>query len=63
MQITPILAPLKGLRYNAGGTLLDDLEMSGCRNIYIDKFSNLKKIEGYTAKGTNLPLSALAGKP
>jgi len=49
--------PLKGLRYNLAGTLINDMELTDCRNIYIDKFSNLKKIEGYTAKGSNLPLN------
>jgi len=49
--------PLKGLRYNLAGTLINDMELTDCRNIYIDKFSNLKKIEGYTTKGSNLPLN------
>jgi hypothetical protein len=59
MQKLPLLAPIKGLRYNRGGTLIDDAEMTNCLNVYIDRQGCVKKKEGYVLKGSNLPLHGI----
>lgn len=53
-----VFAPIKGLRTNLAGTIIDDLEMTDCSSVLIDHFtSTIRKKDGYILKGLNLPLS------
>jgi hypothetical protein len=56
-QVTPYVAPIKGLNYNIGGVLAADTDMTECRNVSIDRLLNVSKIAGYTTLGSNLPLT------
>jgi len=58
MNIHPIIAPYKGLRYNFPGDLIGDLEMADCRNIHVDE-GYVAKRTGYATKGNSLSGSVL----
>jgi len=58
-QVMPLVAPIKGTRYNIGGTLIDDQEMPESSNCYITRNTAVGKKAGYTTLGTGLPLTGI----
>jgi hypothetical protein len=55
-QIRPYLAPVGGIRYDAQGDLIGDLNMSDCRNVRFNR-GLVSKIPGTRRLGGNLPLT------
>ena len=58
-QVQPFPAPLKGLHYNLGGPLIEDMEMTQCSCVSIDSKQNIAKTFGYSPLGSNLPLDSM----
>ena len=55
-QILPILAPRGGLNFRLPADLISDMEMSNCRNVFMEE-GMVKKRFGHTTLGGNLPLA------
>jgi hypothetical protein len=54
-QVHPVLAPRGGLNFSLPADLIGDLEMSDCRNVFMEE-GRVKKRFGYGTLGGNLPL-------